>query len=56
MYRWMNEKTKKTAFLPVGMQKRRRMGMEIYAICKLLQKSVIISVCQNYRSATDRST
>ena len=39
MYLYTNKKAQKTAFLPVDVQKRRRMGMEIYAICKLLQKS-----------------
>ena len=39
MYFYTNKKAQKTAFLPVDVQKRRRMGMEIYAICKLLQKS-----------------
>lgn len=39
MYLYTNEKAQITAFLPVDVQKRRRMGMEIYAICRLLQKS-----------------
>jgi len=42
MYLYTNEKAQKRAFLQVDMQKRRRIGMEIYAICKLLQKVVII--------------
>jgi len=32
MYLYTNEKAQKKAFLPVDVQKRRRMGMEIYAI------------------------
>lgn len=39
MYLYTNEKAQITVFLLVDVQKRRRMGMEIYAICKLLQKS-----------------
>ena len=39
MYLYTNEKAQKTVFLLLNVQKRRRMGMEIYAICKLLQKS-----------------
>ena len=39
MYLYTMKEAQKTAFLSSYVQKYRRMGMEIYAICKLLQKS-----------------
>jgi hypothetical protein len=43
MYRWMNEKAQKRAFLPVGMQKRRRRGVKKCILFILIKKRTICS-------------